>query len=79
MKTHQKFDTTFTQLEGGIVRKLTRLLIEFVKKEEGPTAVEYAIMMALLVTICIGVLTTIDFNGAGLSTTTPATVTSGRN
>jgi len=54
------------------VHKLTRAVINFVKKEDGPTAVEYAIMLALIVTICIGVITTIGSNGNVLSTNTPA-------
>ena len=41
------------------MRKLTRAAIQFIKKEDGPTAVEYAIMLALIVTICIGVITTV--------------------
>jgi pilus assembly protein Flp/PilA len=56
------------------VRKFTRAVIQFVKKEDGPTAVEYAIMLALIVTICIGVITTIGSNGNVLSSNTPAVV-----
>lgn len=59
---------------GGAVRKLTRATIEFLKREDGPTAVEYAIMLALIVTICIGVITTIGSNGNVLSSNAPATV-----
>jgi pilus assembly protein Flp/PilA len=54
------------------VRKLTQAVIQFVKKEDGPTAVEYAIMLALIVTICIGVITTIGSNGNVLSSNSPA-------
>ena len=56
------------------MRKLSRAAIEFVKREDGPTAVEYAIMLALIVTICIGVITTIGSNGNVLSSNAPATV-----
>jgi pilus assembly protein Flp/PilA len=58
----------------GIVRKLTRAAIQFIKKEDGPTAVEYAIMLALIVTICIGVITTVGSNGNVLSSNAPAVV-----
>jgi pilus assembly protein Flp/PilA len=54
------------------VRKFTHAMIQFVKREDGPTAVEYAIMLALIVTICIGVITTIGSNGNILSTNAPA-------
>ncbi len=30
------------------------LIVNFVKQEDGPTAVEYAIMLALIVLVCIG-------------------------
>lgn len=56
------------------MRKLIRAAIEFVKREDGPTAVEYAIMLALIVTICIGVITTIGSNGNVLSSNAPAQV-----
>ena len=52
---------------------MTQAVIQFVKREDGPTAVEYAIMLALVVTICIGVITTIGSNGNVLSTNAPAT------
>jgi len=53
---------------------LTQAAINFMKKEDGPTAVEYAIMLALIVTICIGVVTTIGSNGNVMSSNAPATV-----
>lgn len=56
------------------MRKLTQSMINFIKKEDGPTAVEYAIMLALIVTICIGVITTVGSNGNVLSSNAPATV-----
>jgi pilus assembly protein Flp/PilA len=54
------------------VRQFTRAVVQFVKREDGPTAVEYAIMLALIVTICIGVITTIGSNGNVLSANAPA-------
>ena len=57
------------------MRKLTQAAINFIRKEDGPTAVEYAIMLALIVTICIGVITTIGSNGSVLSSHAPATTT----
>ncbi len=54
------------------MRQFTRAVVQFVKREDGPTAVEYAIMLALIVTICIGVITTIGSNGNVLSANAPA-------
>jgi pilus assembly protein Flp/PilA len=41
---------------------LTRLVINFVKSEDGPTAVEYAVMLALIIVVCIGAITTLGTN-----------------
>jgi pilus assembly protein Flp/PilA len=35
------------------VLSLTRQLLAFLKDEDGPTAVEYAIMMALFIVVCV--------------------------
>ncbi len=37
-------------------------LVEFLKKEDGPTAVEYAVMLALIVVVCIAAITTLGQN-----------------
>jgi pilus assembly protein Flp/PilA len=34
----------------------------FLKREEGPTAVEYAVMLALIIVVCIAAITTIGSN-----------------
>lgn len=53
---------------------LTQKLVNFIKKEDGPTAVEYAILLALIVTVCVGVISTIGSNGSIISSNAPATV-----
>jgi pilus assembly protein Flp/PilA len=37
-------------------------VIDFLKKEDGPAAVEYAIMLALIIVVCLGAITTIGQN-----------------
>jgi pilus assembly protein Flp/PilA len=37
-------------------------VMEFYKAEDGPTAVEYAVMLALIVVVCIGAITTLGNN-----------------
>jgi pilus assembly protein Flp/PilA len=37
-------------------------LVNFIKKEDGPTAVEYAVMLALIVVVCIAAITTLGSN-----------------
>jgi pilus assembly protein Flp/PilA len=44
------------------MRKFTQKLVEFVKKEDGPTAVEYAVMLALIIVVCIAAITTLGSN-----------------
>jgi len=42
--------------------KLVKNAIEFLKKEDGPTAVEYAVMLALIIVVCIAAITAIGTN-----------------
>ncbi len=34
-------------------------LVKFLKREDGPTAVEYAVMLALIIVVCIAAVTAI--------------------
>ena len=44
------------------MRALMKSLVNFMKKEDGPTAVEYAVMLALIVVVCIAAITTLGSN-----------------
>jgi pilus assembly protein Flp/PilA len=44
------------------MRTITKSLVEFLKKEDGPTAVEYAVMLALIIVVCIAAITTLGSN-----------------
>jgi pilus assembly protein Flp/PilA len=44
------------------MRKITKKFVEFLKKEDGPTAVEYAVMLALIIVVCIAAITTLGSN-----------------
>jgi pilus assembly protein Flp/PilA len=39
------------------MRQITQALVGFLKDESGPTAVEYAVMLALIIVICIVAIT----------------------
>ena len=41
---------------------LARNAIAFLKQEEGPTAVEYAVMLALIIVVCIAAVATLGSN-----------------
>ena len=42
--------------------QFARFVVDFVKREDGPTAVEYAVMLALIIVVCIGAITTLGGN-----------------
>jgi len=44
------------------MRKLGNIVVNFLKREDGPTAVEYAVMLALIIVVCIGAITTLGTN-----------------
>ncbi len=41
---------------------LVRCVRDFLKNEDGPTAVEYAVMLALIIVVCIAAIATIGSN-----------------
>ena len=44
------------------VQKLSNVVVSFLKNEDGPTAVEYAVMLALIIVVCITAVTTLGSN-----------------
>jgi pilus assembly protein Flp/PilA len=46
------------------MRAITRKMVEFLKKEDGPTAVEYAVMLALIIVVCIAAITALGSNAS---------------
>ena len=44
------------------MKQLRSALAKFLKAEDGPTAVEYAVMLALIIVVCIGAITTLGLN-----------------
>ena len=45
-----------------MLSRVKRIVGEFLQREEGPTAVEYAVMLALIVVVCIGAIVTLGQN-----------------
>jgi pilus assembly protein Flp/PilA len=45
-----------------IMTKLVKSAVEFLKREDGPTAVEYAVMLALIIVVCIAAITALGTN-----------------
>jgi len=48
-----------------MLSRLANHVVEFLKKEDGPTAVEYAVMLALIIVVCITAITTLGQNANG--------------
>jgi pilus assembly protein Flp/PilA len=44
-------------------------IVSFLKEEDGPTAVEYAVMLALIVVVCLAAVGTIGTNANATFTT----------
>jgi pilus assembly protein Flp/PilA len=44
------------------MRSLKQHVLNFLVHEDGPTAVEYAVMLALIIVVCIGAITTLGNN-----------------
>ena len=47
-----------------MLSKLTRQAVHFLKAEDGPTAVEYAVMLALIIVVCITAISALGSNAA---------------
>jgi len=45
--------------------RLTQRFVDFLRGEDGPTAVEYAVMLALIIVVCIAAITTLGSNASG--------------
>jgi pilus assembly protein Flp/PilA len=46
------------------MRKFCAAAVEFLKGEDGPTAVEYAVMLALIIVVCLAAITTVGQNAS---------------
>jgi pilus assembly protein Flp/PilA len=56
------------------MRQYVQKLVKFVKAEDGPTAVEYAVMLALILVVCIGAISTVGTGSSGTYTRVSNTV-----
>ena len=46
------------------MRRFAQQLVNFVKREDGPTAVEYAVMLALIIVVCITAISALGSNAS---------------
>jgi pilus assembly protein Flp/PilA len=67
-------------LKGGFpMKKFVNSIVEFVRNEDGPTAVEYAVMLALIIVVCIAAVTAIGNNANATFTAAGNAIADGNN
>ena len=47
-----------------MLKKFSQKVVGFLKAEDGPTAVEYAVMLALIIVVCIAAISALGSNAA---------------
>ncbi len=58
------------------MRKFVESVKNFLQKEDGPTAVEYAVMLALIIVVCITAITALGTNANKTFTSVSNTISS---
>ncbi len=58
------------------MRKFGQFAVDFLKNEDGPTAVEYAVMLALIIVVCIAAIGTLGTNANATFTKVATTINS---
>jgi pilus assembly protein Flp/PilA len=56
------------------MRSFFTKVANFLKAEDGPTAVEYAVMLALIIVVCIAAITALGSNANATFTTVGTTI-----
>ena len=59
-----------------MLSNLRKLATDFCRSEDGPTAVEYAVMLAMIIVVCITAITAVGTNANKTFTKTSTTLSS---
>jgi pilus assembly protein Flp/PilA len=54
--------------------RFSQAVVNFLQREDGPTAVEYAVMLALIIVVCISAITTLGGNANAVFSSVGATI-----
>ncbi len=57
-----------------MLSRVSQSVVNFLRCEDGPTAVEYAVMLALIIVVCIAAITTLGSNANSTFNTVASTV-----
>ncbi len=58
------------------MRNVRQFAVDFLRNEDGPTAVEYAVMLALIIVVCIAAIGTLGTNANATFTKAATTINS---
>ena len=47
-----------------MLTRFARFAVDFLRREDGPTAVEYAVMLALIIVVCIAAISALGSNAS---------------
>ena len=61
------------------MNRLFETAYQFLREEDGPTAVEYAVMLALIVVVCIVAITTLGTNASEIFSNTSLNIAAGNS
>jgi pilus assembly protein Flp/PilA len=56
------------------MKKLGQFVVDFLRREDGPTAVEYAVMLALIIVVCIAAISALGSNASSTFNSVGTTV-----
>jgi pilus assembly protein Flp/PilA len=59
-----------------MLSRISQNLSNFLKREDGPTAVEYAVMLALIIVVCISAITSLGSSTSATFSSVGNTVSS---
>jgi pilus assembly protein Flp/PilA len=57
-----------------MLSRISKAFANFLKREDGPTAVEYAVMLALIIVVCIAAITSLGTNANATFTSVSNTI-----
>ena len=57
-----------------MLSRFSQALVHFLAREDGPTAVEYAVMLALIIVVCIAAITSLGTNANATFTSVSTTL-----
>ncbi len=60
-----------------MLSRIRNFVVDFVEREDGPTAVEYAVMLALIIVVCLAAITTLGQNANSTFTAIGNSMSSG--